>query len=141
MPKTSMEWFGNMLFHSKTLSGHDVFFDSSENEGGKDSAPRPKEMLLYSLMACTGMDVISILRKMRVLNSLETFKMEVEYEMTKEHPKVFKKIILRYFFKIKEVGIKDKIEKAVNLSQNKYCGVSAMFKKFLEEFSYEIIFE
>ena len=141
IPKVTMEWFGNMLFHSKTSSGHDIFFDSNESEGGKNSAPRPKEMLLYSLMACTGMDVVAILRKMKALEELESFRMEVEYEMTREHPRIFKKIILRYFFKFRGDPSRDKVEKAVNLSQNRYCGVSAMFKKFLEEFSYEIIFE
>jgi len=109
IPKATMEWFGNMLFHSKTSSGHDIFFDSNESEGGKNSAPRPKEMLLYSLMACTGMDVVAILRKMKALEELESFRMEVEYEMTREHPRIFKKIILMYFFKFRG-DPRDKVE-------------------------------
>ncbi|RKX53941.1 MAG: hypothetical protein DRP24_06820 [Thermotoga sp.] len=82
-----------------------------------------------------------ILRKMKTLGGLESFRMEMEYEITEEHPRIFKKVILRYFFKFRGDPSRDTVEKAVNLSQNRYCGVSAMFKKFLEEFSYEIIFE
>jgi len=80
-------------------------------------------------------------KEMKALDELENFKMEVECEMTEEHPRIFKKITLRYFFKFKGDPSKDKVEKAVNLSQNKYCGVSAMFERFLEEFSYEIVYE
>ncbi|MBB6062071.1 putative redox protein [Thermosipho japonicus] len=141
MPSASMNWYSGMLFYSKTTSGHDLILDANDTVGGKDAGARPKELILYSLMGCTGMDVVSLLRKMRVIDSLESFRLEVEYELATEHPKVYTKIHLKYLFKFNGEPPKDKVEKAVNLSQERYCAVSAMLKQVVPEFSHEIIYE
>ncbi|HLP22199.1 MAG TPA: OsmC family protein, partial [Chitinophagales bacterium] len=91
---------------------------------------RPKALILSALAGCTAIDVVELLRKMRV--EFTDFKIDVEAELTEEHPKVYKTVTLTYFIKLKEESDRDKMEKAVNLSQEKYCGVTAMVKKFAE---------
>jgi len=86
-------------------------------------------------------DVVSLLRKMKVIDKMESFWMEVEYEQSQEHPKVYTKIHLKYHFKFNGEPPKEQVEKAVTLSQDKYCGVSAMLKKAVPEFTWEIIYE
>jgi putative redox protein len=132
------EWKGNMEFSVKTESGHNMTLDASEQSGGYDKGVRPKELLLVGLSGCTGMDVVSILKKMKVENY--SFEIEVDYEKTTEHPVIYSKINLVYKFKIADDQYKDKIEKAVKLSQDRYCGVSAMLKK-ASEITYEIVYE
>ncbi|NSW45156.1 MAG: OsmC family protein [Bacteroidales bacterium] len=129
--KTS--WLGKMAFEAK-VNDLPVTMDSAPDFGGENKGPRPKELLLASVSGCTGMDVVAILKKMQV--ELESFNMEVEADMTEEHPKHYTKMHLIYEFKGKNLD-RSKLEKAVTLSQDKYCGVSYMFKKFLE-FTYEI---
>ncbi|NCA85009.1 MAG: OsmC family peroxiredoxin [Clostridia bacterium] len=108
------------------LNGHKFMIDADEKVGGKNLGPRPKALTLASLGGCTGMDVISILRKMRI--EPEYFNVAVGAEMTDEHPKYYHKIHIIYSFKGKDLEM-DKLEKAVNLSQERYCGVSAMLGK------------
>lgn len=95
--------------------------------GSEDIAgARPKQLLLASLAGCTGIDVVSLLAKMRVEYS--DFSLSVEADLTDEHPKVYSAIYLTYHIKVNEAD-KEKVEKAVKLSEEKYCGVSAMLKK------------
>lgn len=122
-----------MAFEAK-VNELPVMMDADKEFGGENLGPRPKELLLASVSGCTGMDVVAILKKMQV--ELESFNMEVEADMTEEHPKHYTKMHLIYEFKGKNLE-REKLEKAVTLSQDKYCGVSFMFKKFLE-FTYEI---
>lgn len=129
--KTS--WLGKMAFEAN-VNDLPLIMDSSSEFGGENKGPRPKELLLASLSGCTGMDVVAILKKMQV--ELESFNMYIEADMTEEHPKHYTKMHLIYEFKGKNLE-RAKLEKAVALSQDKYCGVSYMFKKFLE-FTYEI---
>ncbi|PLV59723.1 OsmC family protein [Thermotoga sp. KOL6] len=133
-------WIGNMMFHVKTDSNHEVLMDTREEVGGKDAAPRPLELVLTGLMGCTGMDVVSILRKMKVIDDLRDFRIEIEYERAKEHPKIFTKVHLRYIFKFEGEAPKDKVEKAVQLSQEKYCSVSAILR-CSSKVTYEIVYE
>ena len=111
------------------LQGHRFTVDSDEAFGGKDRGPRPKPLVLSALAGCTGMDVASILGKMKM--PYDSFAIEVDGELTDEHPKVYKTITVRYIFTGNELD-RGKIEKAVNLSQDKYCGVSAMLGKTAE---------
>jgi putative redox protein len=110
--------------------------DTSTQNGGEDTAARPKELLLMGLCGCTGMDVVSILKKMR--QEPDSFRLEVDADQTDEHPMVFKKIHLKYYFR----GSldKEKVHRAVELSQTKYCGVSEILRKS-SELTYEIIYE
>ena len=86
----------------------------------------PKRILLSSLAACTGMDVVSLLEKMRA--SVDGFEMEIEADLTEEHPKVFSEIGSSIVFS-ERISRKTKIEKAIAMSQETYCGVSEMLRK------------
>ena len=86
----------------------------------------PKALLLSGLAACSGIDIVDILEKMRV--PFADLKIEVETEQTDDHPKVFKDIHIHYFIKTGEEN-KDRVIKAIDLSLEKYCGVAAMLKK------------
>jgi putative redox protein len=123
--KVRTEWKEKMSFDSQ-LDGHSVLLDAGLQSGGDDKGPRPKALLLTALSGCTGMDVVSMLKKMRVENY--KFWMEMDADMTTEHPKVYSKIYMNYFFEGEKLPF-DKIQKAVTLSEEKYCGVSAMLKK------------
>jgi putative redox protein len=107
-------------------SGHWVTMDGPEKFGGFSAGSRPMELLLISLAACTGMDVVSILRKKRV--KLTDFSMNVEAEQAPEHPKVFTNIKLSYIFTGSNIRPSD-VEQAIELSENKYCSASAMLRK------------
>jgi putative redox protein len=111
------------------MNGHKVILDADPSVGGEDKGVRPKPLMLLSLAGCTAMDVISILKKMRV--DVDDFNVRVEADMTEEHPKHYTKMHVIYTFKGKDLP-KDKIEKAVSLSDEKYCGVSAVYRKALE---------
>ncbi|NMB27078.1 MAG: OsmC family protein [Tissierellia bacterium] len=134
--KISAKLKGNMGFEMD-LDGHTLITDASEKIGGNNLGPRPKQLLLSGLIGCTGIDIMSILRKMKV--ELEDFNIEVEADNTEEHPKVYENIHLTFKFKGKNLP-KKQIEKAVSLSQEKYCGVSAMLKK-ATPVTYDIVYE
>ena len=119
------------------LDGHEIPIDADEQFGGQDKGPKPKGLTLTSLAGCTAMDVISILRKMRV--EPDDFSVEAEADVSDEHPKVFTQIKLTYRLRGKDLP-REKVEKAVNLSQDRYCGVSAMLQK-AAPVAYEIIIE
>lgn len=121
----SMDFLGGMAFETE-LNGHKVYIDADESVGGKNSAPRPKPFMMVALAGCTGMDVVSILRKMRV--EYDDLNITIEGEMDDELPKPYTKMKVIYTFKGKDLP-KDKIEKAVNLSKERYCGVSANYKE------------
>lgn len=127
------EWKGNMAFETD-LGGHKIIVDAPEAVGGNDLGPSPKKLMMVALTGCTGMDVVSILKKMRV--NLEKFNMYVEADVTEEDPKHYEKMHLIYEFTGKDLPMK-KLEKAVQLSQESYCGVNAVYKKAME-MSYEI---
>jgi len=114
---------------AKADSNHWVVMDGSDKFGGSKAAPAPMEMLLMGLAGCTGMDVISILDKMRV--KLNQFVITVEAERASEHPKVFTRIHLTYYFWGEDVP-EDKVKRAIELSQTKYCSASVMMKKTAE---------
>jgi len=97
-----------------------------ELDGNRENGFSPKALLLSSLAACSGIDVVEILAKMRV--KFSDFEIDVETEQTSDHPKVFKDIMIIYRLKSDSVN-EEKIKKAIDLSLDKYCGVSAMLKK------------
>ena len=103
--------------------------DGPETFGGSSASIRPKELLLLSLGGCTGADVIAIMQKKRV--KLDDFQINITAEQTEKHPKVFSKINLEYVFTGKEIKVKD-VERPIQLSQDVYCGVTAMLQKSVE---------
>ncbi|MCF8302603.1 MAG: OsmC family protein [Bacteroidales bacterium] len=126
--KVDVTWKEEMSFEAE-VNNHKLTIDADEKVGGKDKGPRPKPLSLASLGGCTGMDVISILKKMRV--EVDSFRISVDAEQNDEHPKHYNKIHITYSFKGKDLPF-DKLEKAVNLSQERYCGVSYMLGKAAE---------
>lgn len=126
---------GGMTFKSK-VDNHIITIDTPENDGGEDLGPRPKKLMLSSLAGCTGIDVVSMLNKMRV--EFSDFSMDVEANLTTETPKTYNWVKITYRIKVKEED-QDKVRRAVKMSKEQYCGVSAMFEKFAE-LEYEIVF-
>jgi putative redox protein len=121
-------WKENMAFETK-MDGHLLTLDASEESGGNDQGPRPKKLMLAALAGCTGMDVISILKKMKIIP--DSFNVIVEGELTDDHPKKYTQMTVIYQFKGKDLPM-DKLKRAVDLSQEKYCGVSAVYRNVLE---------
>lgn len=105
--------------------GHDFILDASPEAGGRDLGPRPKALLLSGLGACTGIDVVSILEKMRV--PLDGLEVQVSAPVREEHPKIYTGIHVRYVFRGKDLPL-EKLQRAVQLSEETYCGVSAMLR-------------
>ena len=101
----------------------------SSLEGDNQKVPSPKALMLSSLAACSGIDVVSILEKMKI--KLSDFKINTIGSLTQEHPKYYNKVLMEYHFYGEQLD-KEKINKAVNLSITKYCGVMEMFRSFAE---------
>jgi len=134
---SSVNWKGKMAFEAN-VGNQKFMIDAGEAVGGEGKGPMPKPLMLTSLAGCTAMDVISILKKMRV--ELDDFKVTVDGELTDEHPKHFTKMIVKYEFWGKDLeASRSKIEKAINLSEDRYCGVSVVYKQVMPVES-EIIF-
>lgn len=127
---------GEMSFEVN-LDGHRFEIDAVEQFGGANKGPRPKNLMLASIAGCTGMDVVSILRKMKVI--FDDFRIEVTGTITEEYPKHFDAMHIIYRLKGKDISL-EKVEKAVNLSQTKYCGVTFSFKPTVN-ITHEIIIE
>jgi putative redox protein len=121
------KWLSNMAFETE-VSGHKIIIDAEPHVGGENRGPRPKTLMLAALGGCTAMDVISILKKMRV--EVEDLNVIVEGLLTEEHPKHFHKMHIIYEITGKGLPL-DKLRKAVELSEEKYCGVSAVYKKVI----------
>ena len=121
----NVKWAGGMAFEAQQ-DGFSIGLDADADFGGQGKGPKPKTLVLTALGGCTAMDVISILKKMQV--SVEAFEVQASGDLTEDHPKVFKAIHLKYVFKGKDLPL-DKLQRAVGLSQDKYCGVSAMLAK------------
>ena len=118
-----------MTFAGLTESGHWVTVDGPPEFGGSSAAIRPKELILISLGACTGSDVVSILQKKRV--KLAGFEVKLKAQVAEEHPQVYTGIHIEYNFYGENLAAAD-LERAIDLSQNKYCPVSAMLKNSVE---------
>ncbi len=129
----NVKWAGNMAFEA-SIDGFSLVFDARPEVGGMNTGPRPKPLLMASLAGCTGMDVVSILKKMKV--EVDDFNMKVEGTLTEEHPKQFTSMHIIYEFSGSDLPI-DKIKRAIELSQEKYCGVSATLKKAIP-ITYEV---
>ena len=123
-----MSWIENIAFETE-MDGHKVKIDAAKEAGGNDLGPRPKKLMLTALAGCTGIDVIMILKKMKVVP--EAFNVIVEADVTDEHPKHYHKMKVIYQFKGKDLPI-EKLEKAVKLSETTYCGVTAAYRKAME---------
>ncbi len=115
-----------ITFAGRVDSNHWVMMDGPEKFGGSDAGTRPKELMLLALAGCTGSDVASILAKKRV--ALDNFEINVTAEESEEHPIVFTSMHIEYVLYGTDIAEKD-VERAIELSQTKYCGVTAMYEK------------
>lgn len=109
------------------INGHEVLTDTTEDDGGSNSGPSPKRLMLTALSGCTGIDIVSILNKMKV--SFSDFSIDIDATLSEEHPKIYEHVKVTYSIRLAESD-QAKMEKAVRLSQEKYCGVYAMFSAF-----------
>jgi putative redox protein len=128
--------FNGAMAFTANINGHEVRMDTSADDGGENSAPSPKRLMMASLAGCTGMDVVSILNKMKV--TFSDFSIDIDAEVQDEFPKIYNKVKITYRIKMSEAD-RPKMKKAVDLSQEKYCSVSAMFRSFAK-METEIIF-
>jgi putative redox protein len=132
----SAKWLNGLAFEAE-VDGHKIYMDSAQEHGGKNTGPRPKPLMMVALAGCTGMDVAAVLKKMR--EEVEELTIEVEGNVTEEHPKRFEG--MKVIYRVKGKGINRKnVEKAVNLSVTRYCGVSANYAEAFP-ITHEIIIE
>lgn len=119
-------WKGNMLFEGTCdITGHKVLFDAHPQSGGNDIAATPMEHLLLAIAACTAMDVVAILRKTK--QELTAYRVEIQGERHPEHPRRFTKVVVRHYLQGNNLDPKA-VEKAVRLSDEKYCSASATLR-------------
>lgn len=126
-------WKENSTFETD-LDGHNIIIDLSKESGGSDAGPRPKKLALLAATGCTSMDVIDILKKMRV--TPDKFNVRIDADLSESHPITYTSIKVIYEFEGNDLP-KEKIERACKLSFEKYCGVMAMYKKAIPV-TYEI---
>lgn len=135
MPGATVRFVDGMQFVGTSASGHAVVMDAPTDVGGTDTGPTPMEMVLVALGGCTGMDVVSILRKMQV--PFTRFEMAIQGERAPEYPKNFTKIQIVY--KVWGDVPEEKVKRAIDLSLEKYCSVSNSLKPKAEiSYTYQI---
>ena len=136
MPKMTATWAGGSRFVYQSATGHGLMTDTPVEAGGLGTAATPMELVLLGLIGCTGVDVTSILLKMK--EPLTGLEVSAEFERAEEHPRVYTRIHLKYTARgpISE----KKLQRAIGLSENTYCSVSAMLNKTAEiTHEYEIL--
>ena len=117
------KWIGGNAFESNNTSGNIFKIDDAEDSDGL----RPKSLMLSALAGCSGLDVVSLIRKMKL--DVEEFHMETIANLTEEHPKHYDAVTFEFHFHGNNLNEK-KLKRAVDLSVEKYCGVMEMFRKF-----------
>ena len=125
----TLRWEGGMRFGGIAESGGTLTLDARPEHGGTGQGPSPMETLLLALAGCTGMDVVSVLGKMRA--PFTGLEIRVSGDRRDEHPRIFTHIRLEYIFRGTELT-PEQVSRAVELSQTKYCSVSAMLRAAAE---------
>ena len=123
------KWRGNMAFESNNPSGLDLTIDASPEDGGEGKGFRPKALMLSALAGCSGLDVAGLIKKMKL--EVDEFTIETIANLTDEHPKYYDSVTIEYHFHGGNLNEK-KLQRAVDLSVDKYCGVMEMFRRFAE---------
>lgn len=121
------KWVGNMAFESNNPSGHNLRIDAGPDDGGDSSGYRPKALMLSGLAGCSGLDVASLINKMKL--DVKDFRIETIANLTDEHPRYYDEVKIEYHFFGNNLNEK-KLQRAVDLSIEKYCGVMEMFRRF-----------
>ena len=121
------KWLGGMAFESDNPSGHTIKIDVDAENGEENSGLRPKALMLSSLAGCSGLDVASLMKKMKL--EVRAFEIQTEANLTDEHPKFYDAVTISYHFFGSNL-VEDKLQKTVDLSVERYCGVMEMFRQF-----------
>jgi len=135
--QSKIVWKGGMAFTGTADGRYLIPLDASESVGGRDLGFRPLQLFAIGLVGCTGMDVISILKKKR--QDVTDFEVSAKIKQSDEHPRVFTKIILTYKVTGKDID-QEAVERAVELSETRYCPAQAMLEKSAE-ITHEIIIQ
>ena len=125
MIEAKLKWTGGIRFEGTSAFGHTIATDGIKKVGGAENGYKPTELVLYGLAGCTGVDVVKILEKMR--QEVTGIEIEVKGYQPDEYPKPFNKIEVKYIIRGKNLD-KDKISRAISLSEEKYCMVSLSLK-------------
>ena len=137
--KSRIKLVENMQFIGTADSGHSVIMDAPPAVGGKDSGSRPSELLLTGFGGCSGMDVISILRKKK--QDVTNFEMNVDGTTAENHPRYFTDIHIEYVITGRNLS-EEAVKRAIDLSLDKYCMVGTTIRKAANiTYSYKIIQE
>lgn len=120
--KAKVTYVKGLQFVGESETGHAIVMDGNKEFGGEDTGPRPMELLLIGLGGCTGMDVVSILKKKK--QELEGLEIIIEGKKAEEHPKRFTDVIIEFRLKGKNLS-EEAVKRAVELSMEKYCSVKA----------------
>ena len=126
--KVDLQWLGDMAFDAE-MPGGKITLDAEEHVGGQGKGVRPKPLMLTAMAGCTGMDVASLMKKMRL--KVDKFQVDVKANLTDEHPKHYENVEVHYYFYGDDLN-EEKLKKCVDLSYERYCGVIYMFKQFTE---------
>lgn len=124
--KARVKWLDGRAFVGESGSGHAIVMDGAPESGGRNVGVRPMEMMLLGLGGCTAFDVVMILEKGR--ERVTGFEVELDGDRAAEDPKVFTHVKMTYKFRGKNLK-PAAVERAVNLSAEKYCSASRMFEK------------
>ena len=126
-------WVEKSAFAARSETNHWIMMDSTFN-GGDGAAPSPIEYVLMGLGGCSGIDLVSILQKMR--QDVRGIEMEIEGERAKENPRVYVKVHVKYKVRGRNLN-PDRVKAAIELSDEEYCSIGAMLRK-TAEYSYEV---
>ncbi|MDO5664018.1 MAG: OsmC family protein [Bacteroidia bacterium] len=118
-------WKENNIFETD-VDGHNIVIDLAKDAGGDDAGPRPKKLLLVAASGCSALDVVEIVKKMRI--DIKNFNINIETELTTEYPITYTSMKVVYEFEGENLPM-DKLERACKLSFDNYCGVMALIKK------------
>jgi len=124
--EATVKLLDGMAFSATSASGHTMTLDAAADAGGTNRGPRPIELFLLGLGGCTGMDVISILRKMR--QDVADYEVRLTAERAESHPKVFTAVVVEHVVRGRNVS-PESVRRAVELSATRYCPASAMLSK------------
>lgn len=127
--ETELKWAGGAAFIGLSSGGHSVVMDGPPEGGGRNLGPRPMEMLLLSMAACSTYDVVSILKKSR--EEVDDVDVKISATRAEDHPKIFTKIHLHFVVTGKDIKPKN-VERAIELSATKYCSASIMLGAMAE---------
>ena len=119
------KWLGEMAFESTNTSGNTLIIDDADGSSGL----RPKSLMLSALAGCSGLDIASLIKKMKL--DVDKFQIDTIANLTDVHPKFYDKVVVEFHFHGKNLEEK-KLQRAVDLSKEKYCGVMEMFRQFAE---------